>query len=177
MSDTGTIGSTNPRDASGSREPHLSDQAKAVGRDLKDKASVLSESVAQTAKDQIGKFGTAAKDIAADAQGKVETALNRQKDVGADYIGNIASAAQRAAEEFEGETPQAAQYIRQAANRMHTVADAVRVRDVRELVGEVEQFARREPTIFFGGALFLGFAAIRFLKTSQPVRQTTSATN
>jgi hypothetical protein len=39
---------------------------------------------------------------------------------------------------------------------------------VRELVGEVQDFARRQPTLFFGGAVVLGFAALRFLKSTAP---------
>ena len=44
----------------------------------------------------------------------------------------------------------------------------MRERDVRELVGEVQDFARKQPTLFFGGAVILGFAALRFLKSTPP---------
>lgn len=159
-----------PADSFG-RERDISQQVKALGRDLKDQASQVAETVTQTAKDQMGELGTAAKDLATDARGKVESTVNQQKNVGADYIGNIASAVQRAASEFDGDTPQAAHYIRHAAGQLDSVANAVRTRDVRELISEVEQFARRQPTLFFGGALFLGFAAMRFLKTSAPAPQ------
>jgi hypothetical protein len=78
----------------------------------------------------------------------------------------VAQAVQRAAGEFESDVPQAAQYIRQAAGQIETVSNAVRQRDMRELVGEVQEFARRQPTLFFGGAVILGFAALRFFKSS-----------
>ena len=146
----------------------LTDQAKTLGKDLKAKASELTESVTQAAKDQMGEIGTAAKDMAADATGKVKSALNEQKTASADYLGTIANAVQRAAGEFESAVPQAAQYIRQTAGQIETVANAVRQRDMRELVGEVQEFARRQPTLFFGGAVILGFAALRFLKSSAP---------
>jgi hypothetical protein len=88
--------------------------------------------------------------------------------VGADYIGSLAQATGRAAHEFEAELPQAAHYIRHASEQIQGVADIVRERDVRELVGEVQDFARRQPTLFFGGAVVLGFAALRFLKSTTP---------
>ena len=154
------------------RDRDLTQQAKALGRDLKDKASELTDTVTQTAKDQMGELGTAAQGLATDARDKVEAAINQQKTAGADYIGNIASAVQRAAGQFDGDTPQAAQYVRQAAEQLESVANAIRTRDVRELLGEAEQFARRQPTLFFGGALFLGFAVMRFLKTSAPAKST-----
>jgi hypothetical protein len=87
---------------------------------------------------------------------------------GANFIGSIAAATERAAGEFDTAMPQAAQYIRQASEQIQSVADVVRERDMRELVGEVENFARRQPTLFFGGAMILGFAALRFLKSSAP---------
>jgi hypothetical protein len=144
----------------------LTDQAKNLGKDLKAKASELTETVTQAAKDQMGEIGTAAKDMAADATGKVKSALDEQKTASADYLGTIANAVQRAAGEFESAVPQAAQYIRQTAGQIESVANAVRQRDMRELAGEVQEFARRQPALFFGGAVILGFAALRFLKST-----------
>lgn len=146
----------------------LTDQAKALGRDLKAKAADVTETVTQAAKGQAAEIGTVAKDMAENATGRVTNAMNEQKTAGADYLGTIAGAIQRAAGEFDGAVPQAAQYIRQAAGQIETVANAVRERDVRELVGEVQQFARRQPTLFFGGAVVLGFAALRFFKSAAP---------
>src|SRR6476620_11259960 len=94
--------------------------------------------------------------------------MNEQKSAGADYLGRLAQSVQRAAGEFQSDVPQAAQYIRQAAGQIEAVANAVRQRDMRELVGEVREFARRQPTLFFGGAVILGFAALRFFKSSSP---------
>lgn len=146
----------------------LADQAKTIGRDLKAKASDLTDTVTSAAKDQAGQIGTAAKDMAGEATGRVKSVIDEQKTAGADYLGTIAGAVQRAAGEFDKDVPQAAQYIRQAAAQIETVADSVRQRDVRELVGEVQEFARRQPTLFFGGAVILGFAALRFFKSSAP---------
>jgi hypothetical protein len=158
-------GATEPG-ASGSA--NLADQAKTLGKDLKMKASELTDNVTRAAKDQAGEIGNAAKDMAADATDKVKSAMNEQKTAGADYLGKIAQAVHRAAGEFESDVPQAAQYIRQAAGQIDTVANAVRERDMRDLMGEVQQLARRQPTLFFGGAVILGFAALRFFKSSSP---------
>jgi hypothetical protein len=147
---------------------NFADQAKTLGKDLKAKASELTDNVTRVAKDQAGEIGTAAKNMAADATGKVKSSMNEQKAAGADYLGTIAQAVHRAAGEFERDVPQAAQYIRQAAGQIETVANAVRERDMRDLVSEVQQLARRQPTLFFGGAVILGFAALRFFRSSSP---------
>jgi hypothetical protein len=169
MSDTYTA-RTDGKDMNGtdSSGRDLADQAKDLVRDIKSKASNLTEGVTRAAKDNASQLGDAALDMANSAKGKVETAVSERKSLGADYIGSIAQAAGRAAHEFDAELPQAAHYIRQASEQIQGVADNVRQRDVRELVGEVQDFARRQPTLFFGGAVLMGFAALRFLKSTAP---------
>ena len=146
----------------------LAGQAKDLVRDVKAKASDLTDEVTRAAKDNASQLGDAALDMANSAKDKVEAAVSQRKSLGADYIGSLAQATGRAAHEFEAELPQAAHYIRQASEQMQGIADTVRQRDVRELVGEVQDFARRQPTLFFGGAVVLGFAALRFLKSTAP---------
>jgi methyl-accepting chemotaxis protein len=148
--------------------PDLTAKAKDVVRDVKAKAADLSDGVARTAKENASQLGEAAADFAHSAKGMVEEAVTQRKSLGADYIGSIAQATGRAANEFEAELPQAAHYIRQASEQIQDVADKVREKDVRELVGEVQDFARQQPTLFFGGAVVLGFAALRFLKSTAP---------
>jgi len=143
-------------------------QAKDLVRDVKAKASGLTEDVTRAAKENASQLGDAAVEMANSAKGKVEAAVSERKSLGADYIDSLAQATERAAREFEAELPQAAHYIRQASEQIQGVADTVRERDVRELVGEVQDFARRQPTLFFGGAVVMGFAALRFLKTTAP---------
>jgi rubrerythrin len=150
-------------------------QAKDMVRDVKAKASDLSENVTRAAKDNVSQLGDAALDMANTAKDRVEAAVTERKSIGADYIGSIAQATGRAAHEFEAELPQAAHYIRQASEQIQGVADTVRQRDVRELVGEVQDFAKRQPTLFFGGAVVLGFAALRFFKSTSPKSSGNSA--
>jgi hypothetical protein len=173
MSDTYTA-RPDGKDASGQKSAtefsgkDFATQAKDMVRDVKAKASDLTDGVTRAAKDNASQIGDAALDIANSAKDKVEAAVTERKSIGADYIGSIAQATGRAAHEFEAELPQAAHYIRQASEQMQGVADTVRERDVRELVGEVQDFAKRQPTLFFGGAVILGFAALRFLKSTAP---------
>jgi hypothetical protein len=168
-------GSQAKPDPGSQAKPDFASQAKGVARDLKAKATDVTESVARAAKDQASQLGGTAREIASSAKDKVETAVTQQKSLGADYIGSIAQAANRAAHEFDDDLPQAARYIRQASEQIQGVADTVREHDLRELVGEVQDFARRQPTLFFGGAVVLGFAALRFLKSSAPGQATSSS--
>ncbi len=146
----------------------LTGQAKDLFNDARAKASNVTDSVTRAAKDNASRLGDAAVDMANNAKEKVEAAVSQRKSLGADYLGSIAQATERAAREFEAEVPQAAVYIRQTSEKIQGVADAVRQRNVREMVEDVQDFARRQPTLFFGGAVVIGFAALRFFKSTAP---------
>jgi len=158
--------------SSGANGDSLTGQAKSMGQDLKNKAEDTTNSVMQSAREHAATLTNTAKDVASAATDRVKGVMNDQKSVGADYLDNLAMAANRAAMEFDSNIPQAANYIRQAADQIDTVANAIRNRDVGDLVGEVQAFARRQPTLFFGGAVVLGFAALRFFKSSTEQSQT-----
>src|SRR5204862_7183838 len=106
------------------------------------------------------------KGLVSQAGEKLLSSVEEQKAAAADFVGGIAGAMRRAANEFDKDVPQAAQYIRRAADQIGTVSDAFRRRDLNQLVADVQGFARRQPTAFLGAAVLAGFAAVRFLKTS-----------
>jgi hypothetical protein len=60
-----------------------------------------------------------------------------------------------------------------AADQLQQVAGYLREHDVKQLVREVESFARREPVLFAGGTFLLGLIGARFLK-SKPVQEETT---
>ena len=144
----------------------LGGQINEIRRSVEDKAGEVKQTVSRVIDEQKSEIGATARGLMDKARDKVETVAAEQKSVGAEYLSSFAQAVDRAAGEFEGSVPQAAQYIRQASGQIHTIADAVRQRDVSELLNEVRDFARRQPALFFGGALLLGFAAARFLKSA-----------
>ena len=140
---------------SGTSMPNLSGQVSGAvregAREVKEQASNVAES---------------AKDLASQAGEKLLSSVEEQKAAGADFVAGVAGAIRRAANEFDKDVPQAAQYIRLAADQIGTVSDAFRRRDLNQLVADVQGFARRQPTAFLGAAVLAGFAAVRFLKTS-----------
>jgi uncharacterized protein YjbJ (UPF0337 family) len=158
-----------------SEPKNLGEQARGVAKDLKSKAGEVTDTVRQAAKERAADVTAAATDMAGQAREKVEAAAMHQKSMGADYIGAIAGAMNRAAGEFDSELPQAAHYIRRASEQVTGFADTIRQRDMRELAGEVQTFARNQPTLFFGGAVILGFAALRFFKSASVSPDQTNA--
>jgi hypothetical protein len=66
----------------------------------------------------------------------------------------------------EKDQPALAQYANQAADQIERFSHYLQERDVDQLLGEAQRFARRQPTLFLGGAFALGLLAARFLKSS-----------
>jgi hypothetical protein len=134
--------------------------------DLSGQVSGAIRESAREVKEQASNVAENAKGLAFQAGEKLLSSVEEQKAAGADFVSGVAGAVRRAANEFDKDVPQAAQYIRLAADQIGTVSDAFRRRDLNQLVADVQGFARRQPTAFLGAAVLAGFAAVRFLKTS-----------
>jgi uncharacterized phage infection (PIP) family protein YhgE len=150
----------------GRRDQDVAGKIKEAGSDLKAKASEVAGQVTQAAKNQASELGTTAKKFASDAATSAQSAIEEQKSLGAEYVASVAGALHRAAGEFDRDVPFAAKYLHQTAEQIEHAVDTVRNHNARELVSDVENFARRQPALFFGGAMLLGFAALRFLKSA-----------
>jgi DNA anti-recombination protein RmuC len=90
----------------------------------------------------------------------------QQKRAGAEQIGGVAHAMEAAANELQGQMPMAAEYIEDVAGRLGEMASALRERSIDDMLGNVADFARKQPAVFFTGAMAAGFALSRFAKSS-----------
>jgi hypothetical protein len=139
------------------------------GTSMTDASGQLSSAVREGAremKEQASNVAQSAKGLASQAGEKLLSSVEEQKVAGADFVSGVAGAIRRAASELDNHVPQAAEYIRLAADRIDSVSDAFRRRDLNQLVTDLQGFARRQPTAFLGAAALAGFAVVRFLKTS-----------
>ena len=100
------------------------------------------------------------------AKGRMHEIADEQKNAGAEHIHRAAGAIREAATQLEQQIPFAAGYVRDAAERLDGAATALRERSLDDLIGGVTRFARSQPAVFFGGAVLVGFAVSRFLKSS-----------
>ena len=155
----------------------FSEQAMSAGRDLKEKASDLAGSSAETLKAQASGFADAAKDVASQATDKLKETVSERKGAGADYVGSLADTIRRAAREFDTDLPIAGSYMRKAASQVENVSDSIRTGEFRDVVRNAQDFARRQPTAFLGLAALAGFAVVRFLKSSSDTSSDPSSSN
>lgn len=65
-------------------------------------------------------------------------------------------------------TETAAKYTDSLAQQIEQISGYFERKEVREMVRDVESFARRNPAVFIGAAFAVGFLAARFLKSSSP---------
>jgi ElaB/YqjD/DUF883 family membrane-anchored ribosome-binding protein len=93
--------------------------------------------------------------------------LSSQKERATDSLGSLARAVRGTSQPLrENQQDTLAQYVEKAADRIERFSTSLRERDVKELVDEAQQFARRQPAIFIGVAFAAGVIAARFLKSS-----------
>jgi hypothetical protein len=107
-----------------------------------------------------------------DVKEMAQSATSSRQRAAARGLGDFATALRRAAHETDAAN-EGATLTRVAdgvAGGLERLSSRLNDRNLNSLLREAEDFARQQPLLFFGAALFAGFAATRFLKSSDPAR-------
>ena len=100
-------------------------------------------------------------------RGSAFQAMDQQKHRAADSLGSVAQALRQTGDSLHNSDQVAiGQYAQRAADAVDQFSSQLHDKSVEELLSDAEQFARREPELFLGGAVLLGLLASRFLKAS-----------
>jgi hypothetical protein len=135
-------------------------------------AHALKEQARETAEEVKAGVQGAAEDV----KEQVRSSAVRQKDAAAQQMDGFAHALKSASDDLQGRgQDSAAAWVRQAASGLERVSSTVRERNVDDLIGTVEDFARRQPVAFLGGAVAAGFGLARLMKSSADRRRSTAA--
>lgn len=101
------------------------------------------------------------------ARSQALSQLEQQKQRASGGLGNVAQALRQTGEQLrQQEHSPLAQYADRAAVVVERASGYLDHHDARQLINEVERFARSQPALFLGGAFTLGLFAARFLKSS-----------
>lgn len=92
--------------------------------------------------------------------------LDQQKDRAATGLTSFVDALRQSGRQLEGQNATVASYVDAAAGQVERLVGGLRDRDVSQMVEDLEQFGRRRPGMFLGGAFVIGLVAARFLKSS-----------
>ena len=129
----------------------------------------LIEQVKQQTQQVVGQAGEKAGQVVGQVRNQVKTQLSDKKVEAAGGLGTVAQALRQTGETLRtGQQEGVAQAADTAAQFVDQVSGYLRDKDIDDLVGEVENFARTNPAVFLGSAFVLGFMAARFLKSSTP---------
>lgn len=129
-------------------------------------ASQKSKEQAQEAKQKVeGK----AQEARQEAEQSAEKEAKKRKSQVVSQVNNVAQALHKASEQLrEDNQDDLAGYTEQMASRVEQVSGYLDEQGVRGLAQDVENFARKQPGLFIGGAVALGLVGARFLKSSRP---------
>lgn len=174
---TGSLGNTGSLGSTGSSTYTGSDLGSTPsGLDASGSTGQQDQGVTQQAKEQAKNLANEAKDqtvrVAEQARDHVQQLVGQQKDQAADRLGSLAGALREAGRKLnEGEqSGDFGRYADRAAEQVERLSNYLRDNDLRGFVRDTEDFARRRPEVFLGGALLAGLALARFLKASSPNR-------
>jgi hypothetical protein len=125
----------------------------------------------ESLRDQLNDVATEAREetvrLAHDARAEAQGVVHRRKNKVAGRLGSFAAALRDAGHQLEADGGEGiADYADRAAQEVDRAAIYLRESDVGEVVGDVEDLARRRPALFLGGTLLAGFFLARFLKSS-----------
>ena len=133
----------------------------------------LASGVVDSAKQSATQAKEAAGNVLGQAKEQAASRVDQQRQTLASGVQAVGQAFRSMGEDLRNrEQGPVAQY---AAEMGHAVggqaerlANYLQSRDIRQIITEAEDFARRSPALFLGGAFVLGLAASRFFKSSRP---------
>ncbi len=100
-------------------------------------------------------------------QGLSQQAEQRKNRI-ADRLSAVADRAQRTADDLGDDEAWLGELVARGAHELQDVADEVRRQDFPGLLSSVEVFARRQPALFMGASVALGFAMTRLATARSP---------
>jgi hypothetical protein len=137
----------------------VTEEAKGAARDVMDEARATGSTLKQEAK---GLTGSLKEGLSAQARA--------QKDNVADRIGSIAERVHQTAEDLRDREGWLAGLMDRGAQELDGIADDIRRSDMSTLMDSVEVFARRQPALFMGASVALGFALSRVARSGAEPR-------
>src|SRR5579862_3977489 len=153
LNGVGAPDSTNPTQTSGGSQP---DQARQVAQQAQQSASQVAQQV-----------GRQASQIAQQAKSGAAQQFEQQRQNAAQTVDSVAQATGQFSQQLRQNNQwQIADFVDRAADQLQSVSSYMRAHDFNDMVDDANDFARRQPLLFLGGAVALGALAARFLKSS-----------
>jgi ABC-type transporter Mla subunit MlaD len=139
----------------------------APSSDVGQAIGAVAQQAAQQAGQLVNQVQEQAGAVAQQVQGQARSQLSEQKDQVANSLSGLAQSARQIGDQMRqsGQAP-LAHYADATANQIQQTADYLHNRTISQLIGDIEDFARRQPAVFIAGGVVLGMLAARFIKSS-----------
>lgn len=137
-------------------------QEQAQGQRPAEGAQRLSEKAGQAAE----QIKSSTLERAQRARKRAETSLDARRLDAAQRIRRLSDTLRSSSENVRKEDAWVGSALERASERLEYAADYVASTDVRSVAEDVERFARTRPVWFYGGALLMGLASARFLRST-----------
>ncbi len=156
-----------------SQADQLKSTARETGDEVRRKGAEMASEAKYRAQEMKDRAMHAAAETAEKAQQQASDFAQEQKSRIASELQSFSKAVSSAADKLrEDHDDRIASYADLCADQLRSTASYLQTRTVGELMGDLENLARRRPEIFFGGMLLAGLGIARFLKASnRPRRQ------
>lgn len=144
-------------------------QGQSATQEIVDRAQQATGEVIDQAKETVV-------NVADQAREQVTSRLSNQKHRAAEGLGTVAETLRQTSSQLREQNQDVAhEYVTKAADQVERLSTYLNHHEISDIVGEVEQFARRQPALFLGGSFLLGLLGARFLKSSAQATQNTGA--
>lgn len=111
----------------------------------------------------VDKAKQTASNVTTQAKEGVTHQIEVRKEKAVSTIHDVAEAVRKTGQKLDEPLPKIAD---RAADGIERLSRFLESHEIKDAVRSIERFARREPALFLGGAVALGLAAGRFLKSS-----------
>lgn len=138
---------------------------------VKETAKDAADEVQQKAGEITRQAKSQAVEISEEAKVQAKSMLEDRKEMAARELGSVAEALRETSASLrEQDQRMFAQYSNRVADSVERASSYLESHNLEDLIHDSEDFARRQPELFIGGAFTLGLLAARFLKASSPSR-------
>jgi hypothetical protein len=159
-----TVGSAPPPPAAGSPSTATGDTGSSSTQEAKDQAKDKANEVAGQAQEK-------AQQAAGQAKSRARDEIDRRSTEAGEQVSTTASDLRSVSEQLrEQGKDQPAKIADQAAEKVEQLGGYLKDADADRILGDVEDYARRQPWAVVAGGVVLGIAAARFLKASSSQR-------
>jgi hypothetical protein len=143
-----------------------SDEDQARAKPKGDGQTSLTGSLQNSARTLTREIKREGRKLVADATDSATSVASEKKGVAAGYLRAVGEAVSGSCGTLEQRGYQGTSgFVRHVAEELGMLADNIEHKNPRDLLAEVENYARANPAIFLGATLLAGFGIVRLLKS------------